>query len=254
MYFEVWQWAMLAFGAFIAGLSKGGIAGLAVLNVAIFALLLPARQSVGLVLALYLCTDIAAVTAYRRHASWPHLWRLFPAAGAGVIAGYFALGRLDDALLQKLIGAILLIFGLWELARRFRLWRAGDRENGAATTPKIAVLPAVLTGFAGGFTTMIANAAGPLMVLYLLATGLPKVRLVGTAAWFFLVLNLFKAPLSVHLGLLNGETWRLIAPLVPFSIAGVLLGRVALRFIPQKTFELVALVLALLAGLRLIWR
>lgn len=254
MHFEAYQWAMLGFGAFIAGLSKGGIAGLAVLNVAIFALLLPARQSVGLVLALYLCTDIAAVTAYRRHASWPHLWRLFPAAGVGVVAGYFALGRLDDALLQKLIGAILLIFGVWELSRRFRLWQAGDCEIDTVTTPVIAVLPALLTGFAGGFTTMIANAAGPLMVLYLLATGLPKVQLVGTAAWFFLVLNAFKAPFSIHLGLLDGQTLRLIAPLVPFSVGGVLLGRALLRFIPQKTFEICALSLALVAGLHLIWR
>ncbi len=249
---------MLAFGAFIAGLSKGGIAGLAVLNVAIFALILPARQSVGLVLALYLCTDIAAVTAYRRHASWPHLWRLFPAAGLGVVAGYFALGKLDDAPLQKLIGAILLLFGGWELGRRFRAWRQPGIETSGAETPHIAIFPALfpalLTGFAGGFTTMVANAAGPLMVLYLLATGLPKVQLVGTAAWFFLVLNLFKAPFSVHLGLLNAETLRLIAPLVPFSVGGVLLGRVALRFIPQKSFELVALLLALAAGVRLVWR
>lgn len=255
MHFEPWQWAILCFGAFVAGLSKGGIAGLSVLNVAIFALLIPARQSVGTVLTLYLCTDLVAVAAYRRHASWPHLCRLFPTAAAGVALGYFALGSVDDALLRRLIGAILLVLATWELARRRRASRAPDASESqprAEKSPHVALLPASAAGLASGFTTMVANAAGPLTVFYLLAAGLPKMQLVGTAAWFFLVINAFKVPFSYHLGLLDEGTLPLVAPLVPFSIGGALMGRFAIGYIPQKTFEIVALSLTLLAGLRLL--
>lgn len=77
-----------------------------------------------------------------------------------------------------------------------------------------------------------------------------------TAAWFFLVLNFFKAPFSI-LGLLSGETLRGIAPLVPISVLGALVGRFVVGFIPQKKFEFVALGLALglalVAGARLLW-
>src|SRR5208283_4171160 len=102
-----WQWVWLAVAAFCSGLSKTGIAGLGILPVVIFANLLPPRESTGALLPLLLCGDIFGVAYFRKHASWPHLWRLSGWVVAGVVAGYFALDRVNNAQVQRMIGVIL---------------------------------------------------------------------------------------------------------------------------------------------------
>src|SRR5688500_11189295 len=104
----LWQWALLLLGAFLIGVSKTGITGLGIFAVAVFALSLPARESVGAVLPVLIVADVVAVTAYRRHAVWSHLLRLFPWAVTGIVLGYLAMGRIDDRQVAILVGAILL--------------------------------------------------------------------------------------------------------------------------------------------------
>jgi uncharacterized membrane protein YfcA len=104
VHFAYWKWIWLGAAAFCSGLSKTGIAGLGIVPVVIFANLLPARESTGALLPLLLCGDVFGVVRFRKHASWPHLWRLFTWVIVGVIAGYFALGRVNDAQLRRIIG------------------------------------------------------------------------------------------------------------------------------------------------------
>jgi uncharacterized membrane protein YfcA len=121
----------------------------------------------------------------------------------------------------------------------------------APALPWPAALP-LATGFAAGFTSMIANAAGPLVVLYLLTLRLPKAELMGTTAWCFLLVNLFKLPFSYRLGLINGTSLHASLLLAPFAAAGALSGAYLLRHVSQRTFEELTLALTLLAGLRLL--
>ena len=100
---------------------------------------------------------------------------------------------------------------------------------------------------------MLANAAGPVMALYLLAVGLPKLELVGTSAWIFLILNLCKIPFNYRLGLINADTLLLNLYLLPGVVAGVYLGRWLLRIVPEKGFQQLLLAFALVASLRLLW-
>src|SRR5437868_11756762 len=109
MTLTVWQWVLLGCGAFFTGLSKTGIAGLGVLSVALFANALPARASTGALLPLLLCADVFGVAFFRKHASWPHLLKLFPWVVIGVVAGYFALDKISNAQVQRLIGGIILV-------------------------------------------------------------------------------------------------------------------------------------------------
>jgi uncharacterized membrane protein YfcA len=157
MHLELWQWALGALGAFLVGLSKTGILGLGILNVAIFALVFPARESVGLVLVILICGDIVAVVTYRRDASWSHLLRLFPWAAAGVVLGYFALGRVDDIQMRHLIGFILLGLLVFQYIRSHR--PASPDAEAPPPWPWLAPI----AGITAGFTTMVANAAGPVM-------------------------------------------------------------------------------------------
>ncbi len=246
-----WHWALLALGAFMVGLSKTGIAGLGILTVIVFASVLPPKASVGVVLPILLSADVVAVTAFRRHADWPQLVRLFPWAGAGVVLGYFALGRINDTQTAKLVGGIVLAMVVLHLARQRNLARRAAPDEDVPLPPAALWFVAGM-GLLGGFTTMVANAAGPVMILYLLALRLPKMAFIGTSAWYFLCLNLFKVPFSVSLGLINPAALGFSIALAPFAVAGALVGRALLRHIPQKLFENMALVLSVLTGLRLL--
>jgi hypothetical protein len=107
-------------------------------------------------------------------------------------------------------------------------------------------------GFIAGVTTMLANAAGPVMGLYLLAVALPKDAFVGTAAWFFLLVNLAKVPFSAQLGLITPATLTFNALLLPAIAAGLLLGREVVARLPQRFFNSLVLVFAIAAALRLL--
>jgi uncharacterized membrane protein YfcA len=110
---------------------------------------------------------------------------------------------------------------------------------------------AAVMGFMAGLTTMMANAAGPVMIVYLLAMRLPKVEFVGTSAWFFFIVNWLKVPFSVQLGLITVESIKLGLFMLPFIITGAVLGIVALRKMPQRVFEVTIQVLALAAAIKL---
>ncbi|MCX7706826.1 MAG: sulfite exporter TauE/SafE family protein [Anaerolineae bacterium] len=241
------QWALMALAGFLTGMSKTGITGLSILAVAIAASVLPARDSVGAVLVIFIAGDMMAIATYRRIASWPDLRRIFPWAGLGVLIGVVALGRIDNQGARRLIGAILITLIGAHFIRQ-RLTNGTDAE-----ALPLARYPALvgLTGMLAGFTTMVSNAAGPIMIIYLLALRLPKEIFVGTTAWFFLVLNLFKAPFSVGLGLINPATLGVALPVIPFVVVGAFVGRWLLARLPQRRFEQIALTLALAAGLRL---
>jgi hypothetical protein len=251
---EAWQWAALCAAAFCTGLSKTGISGLGIISVVLFPQLLPARESVGSVLMLLIGSDAVAVLVYRRDAEWHHLWRLFPWAGVGICLGFLAMRHINDTQAKHLIGAILFClaaFQLWQRVRESKERKAsnGDEET-AAAAPHLALC--ILTGMLAGFTTMVANAAGPIMVLYLLAMRLPKVAFVGTAAWYFMILNWVKVPFGVALGTITLHSLALALALYPAAFAGCLVGRPLVSRIPQKTFELLALILTLLGSLNLL--
>lgn len=244
MQLELWQWILGACGAFLVGLSKTGIPGLGILNVAIFALVFPARESVGIVLVILICGDIVAASTYRRDVSWPHLWRLFPWAAAGVVLGFFALDRIDDVQLRRLIGGVLIALVVLQFVRSRRPQTEANRPPHPALAP--------LAGITAGFATMVANAAGPIMVLYLLTMRLPKLIFVGTTAWYFLVLNIFKTPFSAALGLINPHSLFLSLSFGVFAVIGAFFGRPIVERINQRVFEYTALILTFVAGLNML--
>src|SRR5581483_8793599 len=240
-----WQWAVLALGAFLSGLSKTGISGAAVLTVALFANVLPARESTGALLPLLLCGDVFGVAFFRKHASWSHLWKLCPWVALGVAGGYFAMGRISSLQVQRMIGGILLAIVA------LSIWRQRRPDQTNSLVPHTWWF-AALTGLVAGFTTMVANAAGPVMILYFLAIGLPKLVFVGTGAWFFMLVNAFKVPFSAHLGLITRQSLVMDGFLLIALIPGALLGPVILKRLDQRAFELMVLILTAVATLRLV--
>ncbi len=244
MNFEPWQWALAILAALVVGISKAGIGGLGMLAVLIFAQIFPAKQATGIVLPLLCFGDLVAAASYRQHANWMHIRRLFPWTAAGVVIGYFALDRVNEQQARAMIGGIVLGLVVMHFVRR--RFAGNEAEHGAWFAPTMGVL--------AGFTTLVANAAGPLMVIYMLAMRMPKMDFVGTSAVFFLLMNLFKVPFMVHLGLINAQSFALNLWLAPVVLAGAWFGRRWVMRIEQRTFENIALALSVVAGFNLLYR
>src|SRR5215211_6996249 len=243
---------LLAVGALLVGFAKTSIGGVASISVALFAAVLPARESTGALLPLLIAGDLFALQAYRAHAQWARLLRLFPSVALGVVAGAVFVSFVDDVVMRRTIGAVLLGLVLLTLWRR----RPGRSEKGAADGAADAAgrtWPAALGyGSLAGFTTMVANAAGAVMSLYLLTARLDKLAFLGTAAWFFFLVNVFKVPFSIGLGLLTVDSLKLNAVLVPAVLVGALVGRVVIRRVNQELFERLVLVFTALSSVNLL--
>ncbi|MEU7369335.1 sulfite exporter TauE/SafE family protein [Streptomyces hygroscopicus] len=258
----LWEFAALAAAAILVGFSKTAVSGANTVSLAIFAAVLPARESTGVLLPLLIVGDVLAVRTYRRHAHWGTLWRLFPAVAAGVVVGTVFLLWAGDAAVRTSIGAILLLMAGVTLWRRRTAARAETPAAPAApvvpTAPDTdgagARLKAGSYGVLGGFTTMVANAGGPVMSLYLLSAGFRKLGFLGTSAWFFLIVNVAKVPFSVGLGLIDGRSLLLDALLALFVVPGAFIGKACVDRINQKLFERLVIAATVLGGLQLLLR
>ncbi|MFG2358917.1 sulfite exporter TauE/SafE family protein [Streptomyces sp. NPDC048521] len=247
-----WEFAALAFAALLVGFSKTAVSGANTVSLAIFAAVLPARASTGVLLPVLIAGDVLAVLTYRRHAHWPTLWRLFPAVAAGVVVGTLFLVWADDGIVRISIGVILLLMAGVTLWRRRREEATEDAPD--AVTTRAGRMKARSYGVLGGFTTMVANAGGPVMSMYLLSAGFRKLGFLGTSAFFFLIVNVSKVPFSAGLGLIDGRSLFLDAALVVFVVPGAFFGTWAVNRIDQKLFERLVIAATIVGGVQLLLR
>ncbi|MCB0637854.1 MAG: sulfite exporter TauE/SafE family protein, partial [Lewinella sp.] len=182
------EWGIWLFCALLVGMAKSGVKGLGMLLVPILAVTFGGKPSTGMLLPLLLMADVFAVRYYRRDADWSYVLKLIPAAAVGVLIAVWV-GQSMNETTFRYIMAVIIIGGLLLLILQ-------ERRPPEARFIQHPVV-AGLAGLAGGFTTMIGNAGGPVMSVYLLATRLPKKEFIGTGAWFFLLINLFKLPFHI---------------------------------------------------------
>lgn len=238
------HWALAVIAAFCVGVTKAGFSGASLVHVLMFAFIFGARDSTGVVLPMLIAADVFAVRAFRQHARWIHLRRLLPPACVGIVIGFILMQRLQDAPFERVIGWIILVLTALQVLRMLRPdWFAGVPHSAGF---------ALAMGLVAGMTTMMANAAGPVFVIYALASSLPKFELVGTGAAFFFVVNLVKVPFSAALGLIRVDTLFVNVVLLPAVAGGIACGRWLTGRVPQRLFDGLLLALATTAALRLI--
>jgi len=237
------QWLLLMLGATGVGVSKSGLAGVSMLHVVVFALVFGARASTGILLPLLIIGDICAVSLLGRDVVWAYVRRLLIPALVGIVIGWYLMDRLAEPTYRPLIGNIILVLSIGQLVR---MWR-GDLFANVPHAAWFVWMMGILTGI----TTMLANAAGPVVALYLLAIALPKTPLIATGAWFFLILNCSKVPLSMNLGLIDSSTLFLNLALSPCVVVGLFAGRWVVRRIPQRLFDTMLLAFTVTAAMRL---
>ena len=234
------DWLLLGGGALMVGFAKTAFGGAGALAAVCFAAALPARESTGALLPLLIAGDVLALALYRRHCQWGTLWRLVPGVLHGLVLGAWFVAEADDGLMRLAIGTILLVMSVWQLAQR----RGSPRPE----APQLGPVAAAVVGVTAGFTTMTANAGGPVMTLYLLASGMLMLEMLGTGAWFFFVVNLLKVPFSAGLDLISADSLVTDAVLLPVMLAGGAVGAFVVRRISQVTFERGALGLTAVAA------
>lgn len=231
--------------ALILGIAKSGIKGLAVLIVTGFALVYGAKESTGILMPLLICGDILAVIYYNRHVKWIYLIKLLPWMAAGVLAGGLLGKNLPEDLFKSGIAIIILIsvvmMYFWE--------RKKDRK--VPTHWSFAAL----MGIIAGFTTMVGNLAGAFSNIYFLAIKLPKNEFIGTAAWLFFIINVFKVPFHIwSWGTINEESFQISLSLIPTVILGFGLGVILVRKIKNKSYRQLILLLTGLGGIAILFQ
>ncbi len=239
------QVAVLIIAAMLIGVNKTAIPGLGVLPVVMLTLVFETRMSTGIQLGMLAMADVVAVAYYRKQADWKILLRLLPWALAGIALGSVILRFIptDGAVMKRTIGGIVLALMVLSFIRK-KL----DPEkipNGIGWSGFYGILL--------GSTTQLANAAGPISSIYFLAMKLPKEKYLGCCAWFFLILNWIKLPVFVFERRVTWQSVQLDLCMLPFIIAGGVLGIVLLRKLPQKIFENIIQALVIIASLRLLW-
>lgn len=230
--------------AVLMGFSKTGLPGAATPAVALMAAAFPhnAAMSVGAMLPLLLVGDVFAVARRGHNAQWWRLWKRFPYVLLGMGPGYLVLWWLTGDQLRPVLGSLVLGLLVLELIRQQRGWNEIPNRWWVVGP----------TGFLAGFATIVGNAGGPVMSLYLLSQGLAKEAFIGTCAWFFFLLNLSKVVPFWSAGMLNRQTFAIGVGLSPVTLAGGLFGLWLLQRISQRAFTMMMLLLTALAGVWLI--
>ena len=229
----------------MVGFSKTGMPGGAIPAVALMAEAFreDTKLSVGALLPMLIVGDLFAVAYYRRHAQWDRLWKLVPFVALGMLPGYLVLRLTNSDSLRTVIGVIIILLLLLEIARKHWGWeRMPDRGWFVGTTGGLA-----------GFGTTVGNAAGPVMSIYLVSSQLDKYEFLGTAAWFFFFVNLSKLPVYYSLDMITPATLAFDLKITPAVVVGALIGVTVLKRIPQAVFNVLVLALAGVAALRMVF-
>ena len=223
------QWLAISIAALSIGMSKTGVQGIMLMIVPLMAMAFGAKESTGVILPMLCMADIIAVAYYKRIADWKIVAKLLPTA----ILGFFLAIGVDNMIpsgqFRQLMGWTLmlaLVVMIWsEIFGKENRWM--KKWWYAATF-----------GLLGGFTTMIGNAAGPVMSVYLLSMRKEKMEYIGINAWFFLVVNLLKVPLQAFVW--DNITWdslQLNLLMLPVIGIGSLIGIRIVKLLPEKIFR-----------------
>ena len=231
--------------ALCIGLSKAGFSGISMVSVFLLADLYGAKESVGLGLPLLILADLLAYPAFIKYGSWKPVWRLLAPTMVGILAGWWMLSWIDNDTARRVIGICILLMVVLQSSRRLHPeWFdacVAHRGFGASA------------GVVGGFATMLANAAGPVIQLFLLARRMPKMELIGVGARFFLLINIIKVPFGAQLDLINAESLLINLKVAPAVVVGVFGGRWLVDKVSQRLFEWMVVVFSIAAGVRLLF-
>ncbi|WP_026808782.1 sulfite exporter TauE/SafE family protein [Arenibacter latericius] len=238
-------WVLAFTAVFILGISKAGIKGIAIIIVTLMALAFGAKESTGVLVPLLVVGDTFAVIYYNRHAQWKYVLAFLPWMILGILIGTAVGKDLPGNTFKIGMSVIILVTVL------IMYW--WDRKKSKHVPTHWAF--AGFIGTIAGITTMIGNLAGAFSNIYFLAMRLPKNEFIGTAAWLFFIVNIFKLPFHIFI-------WKTITPdtllinlkLVPGIILGLFIGVRLVKIIKDQFYRKMILILTAIGAFLILFR
>ncbi|MGL6225571.1 MAG: sulfite exporter TauE/SafE family protein [Thermoguttaceae bacterium] len=233
----------------LIGLSKTGIPGMGLVSVALMVYAFPGmeKQSTGAVLPLLILGDIFAVCFHTKDVQWKKLRMLFPPVLVGLLLGCCIMEYVNNAQFRILLGTLLLSLIALDQIRSLLKIESIPHSHSFTWT----------MGLLAGFTTLVGNAAGPVMSVYMIAQRLSKDRFMGTWVWFFFIVNLIKVPLMLgilfpNVNMITVETLKFDLMIIPALVLGAIIGRSVYSYIPEKQFVNLVLILNTLPAIEMV--
>jgi len=239
------DWLFLILAAFTLGLGKAGIKGIGVITVILMVLVFGSRNSTGALLPMMIIADIFAVRYYNKHTQWYYLKKLMPMMFVGVIIGVWW----GNGISEKLFKEVMSVFILITVAIMFWMERKKSYK-----IPKHWTFSSGM-GLLSGFTSMIGNLAGPFSNIYFLAMRLPKNEFIGTAAWLFFIINVFKLPFHLFVWkTIDRQTLTINLILIPIILLGFYLGAKLVKIMTNDLYRKFVLLITAIGAIFILFK
>lgn len=239
------QWVSICFAGFLLGISKSGIKGIGIIIILILAFVFGEKASTGILLPMLISADIIAVTYYNKHANWQYIFKLLPFMVVGVLVGVWIGNDISEVVFKKLMAIIIIV----SVAIMFYF-----ENRKTIAVPKNKLFSGT-AGFLAGFTTMIGNLAGPIANVYFLAIRFPKNEFIGTAAWLFFIINVFKLPFHFFVWkTVSVESLALNSVLFPAVVVGFVVGASIVKLISNVNYRRFILIVTAIGGIIMMFK
>jgi len=236
-------WALGVLAAMLVGFSKGGLPMVGMLGVPVLSLAISPMTAAGLLLPVYVVSDLFGLYAYRRDFDRRVLIIVGAGATVGIGAGWATSSVVSEAAVTMLVGLIGLSFAASMLLRR----------PVAPVARQARVVPGLFWGAVAGFTSFVSHAGAPPYQVYVQPLGLSKARFAGTTTIVFAYVNAVKLIPYAALGQLNLANLRVAAVLVPAAVLAVFLGVRLVRLLPEVLFFRLVIWALFALSVKLIW-
>ncbi len=244
MELDMLGWTLAVIAAMSVGLSKGGLPVISSIAVPLLAQVMNPVQAAGLLLPVYVVSDMVGLWAWRKDFDRRVLAIVAPAALIGIGFGWATASLVPERAVAVMVGLIGAVFALNAIFRRTVV--AEPRA------PRVA--PGVFWGAIAGFTSFVSHSGGPPWQVYALPLGMSKTRFAGTSTILFAFINAAKLLPYYALGQLNADSLGIASVLMLPAALAVLAGVWLVRVIPQVLFFRLVIWALLLISVRLIWQ
>lgn len=238
------QWIAIGLSGFLLGASKSGISGIGLVIILILAFVFGEKASTGVLLPMLIVADILAVIYYNKHVQWAYVIKLMPLMLVGVLVGVWLGNHISELVFKRIMAVIIILSVLVMIYTKKRRTSIPNNK-----------LFAHSTGFLAGVASMIGNLAGPIADVYFLAIRLPKNEFIGTGAWLFFIINVFKLPFHILVwDTVNTETMVLNLALVPLLVLGFFVGAYIVKLISNVNYRRFIFIVTAVGAIVLLFR
>lgn len=236
-------WTLAVLAAVLVGMGKGGMPVVGMLSVPVLALVMSPVTAAGLLLPVYVVSDMFGLYAYRHAFDRRVLAILLPGATLGVVAGYLTASVVSESWVTVLIGLIGVVFALNLLIRH--------KTHGEPRRAEVA--PGLFWGGVTGFTSFVSHSGGPPYQVYTMPLGMQKAVFAGTSTIAFAYINAIKLIPYYMLGQINLHSLEKVLVLMPVAAVSVFTGVRLVKWLPEKLFFQLVTWALLLVSIKLIW-